>query len=86
MNNEDVRKCLVSTFNEADITVQGEGNKFDVQIVSDLFVGLLPVKRQQQVYACVNEHIASGAIHAITMKLYTKAEWEKARHFRVISG
>jgi acid stress-induced BolA-like protein IbaG/YrbA len=86
MNQEDVRNCLANTFTHAEIIVQGEGNKFDVHIVSDVFAGLTPVKRQQHVYACINEHIASGAIHAITMKLYTKAEWEKARHFRVISG
>jgi len=27
------------------------------------------------VYALVNEHIQSGAIHALTIKAYTKAEW-----------
>lgn len=86
MNIGDVKNCLANTFNDCDIVVEGEGNKFNVQIVGDVFVGLMPVKRQQQVYACINDHIASGAIHAVTMKLYTKAEWEKARHFRVVSG
>lgn len=86
MNSEDVKSCLSSAFSDCEIVVEGEGNKFDVLIVSDVFAGLMPVKRQQQVYACVNDHIASGAIHAITMKLYTKAEWEKARHFRVVGG
>jgi acid stress-induced BolA-like protein IbaG/YrbA len=27
------------------------------------------------VFALVNEHIQSGAIHALTIKAYTKAEW-----------
>lgn len=86
MNADDVKKYLASTFSESEITVEGEGNKFNVQIVSDVFEGLMPVKRQQRVYACINDHIASGAIHAVTMKLYTVAEWEKARHFRVVGS
>ena len=86
MNTDDVKNCLVDAFKESEIIVEGEGNKFNVQIVSDVFEGLMPVKRQQHVYKCINDHIASGAIHAVTMKLYTMAEWEKARHFRVVGG
>lgn len=86
MNTEEVKNCLAQSFENSDIVVEGEGNKFNVQIVSDMFDGLMPVKRQQQVYQCINDHIASGAIHAVTMKLYTKDEWEKARHFRVVGG
>jgi acid stress-induced BolA-like protein IbaG/YrbA len=86
MNNIEVKACLAQAFAGDEIVVNGEGNKFDVHIISDRFSGLMPVKRQQQVYACINEHIVSGVIHAITMKLYTKAEWEKARHFQVVSG
>lgn len=86
MNTDDIKNCLANTFHDCEIIVEGEGNKFNVQIIGDVFVGLMPVKRQQQVYGCIDEHIASGAIHAVTMKLYTKAEWEKARHFKVVSG
>jgi acid stress-induced BolA-like protein IbaG/YrbA len=53
--------------------------------VGDSFEGLSSVKRQQRVYACINEDIVSGTIHAVSMKLYTRAEWEKAKHFHPIS-
>ena len=33
------------------------------------------VKRQQQIYAHLNEWIASGAIHAVTMKFFSQAAW-----------
>ena len=86
MNTEEIKKCLSPHFLHCDITVQGEGNKFNVLIVGDVFSGLTPVKRQQGVYACINEYIASGAIHAVTMKLYTREEWQKARHFQTMGG
>ena len=33
------------------------------------FSGLNAVKRQQKVYAILNSHIISGAIHAVSMNL-----------------
>ena len=53
----------------------GEG-KFQVTAVGNLFEGLNAVKRQQKVYQILNEHIASGAIHAVSMRLLTTAEHE----------
>jgi acid stress-induced BolA-like protein IbaG/YrbA len=38
------------------------------------------------VYAAVNEHIASGAIHALTIKAYTPAEWQTASKLNVSGG
>ena len=33
------------------------------------------IKRHKMVYAILNEHITSGAIHALTIKAHTAAEW-----------
>jgi acid stress-induced BolA-like protein IbaG/YrbA len=37
--------------------------------MGDIFEGLNAVKRQQTIYKVLNEHISSGAIHAVTMRL-----------------
>ena len=47
--------------------------------ISERFAGLSPVKKQQLVYATVNQHIASGAIHALSMQTFTPEEWDKKR-------
>ena len=52
-------------------------------VVSEAFAGLSPVKKQQMVYAPLNEHITSGELHALTIKAYTPAEWEKAKKLQV---
>jgi len=56
-------------------------NSFMLQIVSDAFDGLRALKRQQLVYSCIDEKIKSGEMHAVTMRLYSVAEWEKQKKF-----
>ena len=67
--------------NPEAIEVSGEGSKYNVTIVSEEFTSLRPVAKQQRVYAPLNEHIASGAIHAVTMRTLTPEEWRKAKLF-----
>lgn len=75
MQVADIQALLQQSLADCDITVNGEGSHIDVTVVGDVFVGLRAVKKQQLVYAALNEHIASGAIHAVNMQLYTREEW-----------
>lgn len=82
MNPEAIKSLLAAAFPDAiEIEVSGEGGKFQVTIVSEAFAGLRPVAKQQRVYAPLNEYIASGAIHAVTMRTLTPEEWRKAKLF-----
>lgn len=82
MTTDEIRDLLLAAFPEADeVQVQGEGAKFTVTVVSDRFEGMRPVAKQQLVYAPLNPHIATGAIHAVTMRLLTREEWRKAKLF-----
>lgn len=69
MQAQEVKELLLQRF--ANVEVEGEGAKFHLTIVSSEFEGLNPVKRQQLVYGCLTEQIASGVIHAVTMSLST---------------
>jgi len=75
MQAEDVKALLENGLEAELIEVQGEGAKYHVTVVSTQFEGLLPVKKQQLVYGCLNAEIASGAIHAVTMSLFTPEQW-----------
>lgn len=74
MHANEVKALLEAQLSDAEVSVDGEGCDFRLTIVSDLFTGLNPVKRQQLVYSHLNELIASGAIHAVTMTTQTPAE------------
>lgn len=78
---ETIEQLVQEIINCQHIKAEGDGSHFSVTIVSEDFAGLRSVKRQQMVYKAVNEHIASGAIHALTIKAYTDEEWQKVKHF-----
>lgn len=71
---EDIEARLREELRAAEVTVDGAGNRFEIDVVSDEFAGLSRVKRQQLVYAAIDDLIASGAIHAVTIKAATPAE------------
>lgn len=74
MDAKQIEELLQAQFLGGRIEVAGGEGKFQVAIVSDIFDGLNQVKRQQSVYKVLNEHISSGAIHAVSMRLKTTTE------------
>ncbi len=85
MSPEDVQQRIAAGLPECEITVTGDGSHFEVVAVGDVFAGLSPVRKQQLVYATVNDLITSGELHALTIKAYTPAEWEQARKLQISS-
>lgn len=81
MNSEQLAQILEQAFPNAEVAVTGQAGKFDLRIVDAAFEGKRTVARQQAVYAPINEHIASGAVHAVTIKAMTPEEWRKASLF-----
>ncbi len=78
MDSAQIEELLAAELSDCTITVEGEGGKFLVTAIGQVFEGLNAVKRQQTIYKILNEHISSGAIHAVSMKLMTVAESEAA--------
>lgn len=60
---------------DSKVEITGDGSKFEAHVVSSSFEGLSTIKRHKMVYAVLNEHIKSGAIHALSIKAFTKEEW-----------
>jgi len=71
-----ITQLLAAELPGSEIRVEGGEGKFLVTAVGEVFAGLNAVKRQQKIYQILNQHIASGAIHAVTMRLYTAAEFD----------
>ncbi len=75
METTEVQKIIQAGINDSEVKVTAGGSKYTAIVVSDEFEGKTMVAEQKMVYALVNEYIQSGAIHALTIKAYTKAEW-----------
>lgn len=78
MQPSDVKALLESRIEGCQFHIQGEGCNFQVIAVGEIFGGLSPVKRQQMIYSVLSDEIASGALHAVSIKTYTPAQWEQA--------
>ena len=50
-----------------------------ITVVSEKFSGLSMVKQQQGVMASLTEPLATGRLHAVTIKSYTPSQWQEKR-------
>jgi len=76
-----IKEKLESVLTLDECIVKGENGTFQVIAVSEQFETLSRVKKQQVIYAPLKEDIASNAIHALSIKALTPAEWQKQKHF-----
>ena len=74
LQTSEIEQLLIAALPDCEIQVEGGDGKYLVAAIGDVFEGLNAVKRQQTIYKILNDHIASGAIHAVSMKLQTPAE------------
>lgn len=74
ISNDSVENMIRQQMEDAEITVAGDGYKYEATVVSTAFEGLNTLKRHQLVYAAVNDAITSGELHALTIKALTPDE------------
>ncbi|MEK8098943.1 BolA family iron metabolism protein IbaG [Morganella morganii] len=79
MDTNEIKQVLMDKLALTDAIVTGDGSHFQVIAVGDLFDGMSRVKQQQAVYAPLMEYIADNRIHALSIKAYTLAQWERDR-------
>lgn len=71
---DEIETSLQESLSPMQLEVELAGNHCTINVVSEQFAGLNRVKRQQLVYACINEKIASGALHAVNIKALSPDE------------
>jgi acid stress-induced BolA-like protein IbaG/YrbA len=74
MNPEKIQQLIQQGMPSATVEVSGGEGKYIAQVISDDFTDLPLIKRHKLVYACVNNEIASGELHALTIVAKTSAE------------
>jgi monothiol glutaredoxin len=71
----EVTQLVRQGINDAKVKVEGEGCDLMITVVSSQFDDLSLVKKQQLVMATLKEPLASGKLHAVSVKAYTPDEW-----------
>ncbi|MDW3095427.1 MAG: BolA/IbaG family iron-sulfur metabolism protein [Gammaproteobacteria bacterium] len=75
METAEIKKLIEDGIANAEAIVTGDGGKYEATVISPAFEGLSMLKEHQLVYKTVNAQIASGELHALTIKAYTPEEW-----------
>lgn len=80
MTPQALNDLLSQAFPDSAIQVQdltGGGDHYQVMLVSEAFRGLSLIKQHQLVYAALQAHLDSGAIHALALKTYSPEQWQQ---------
>ena len=75
METTAVEQLIRAGIPDAEVEVTGDGSHFDAVVVSPAFAGLTPIKKQRLVMDTVKAQIASGELHALSIKTFTPEQW-----------
>ena len=81
MGNDEIIALLQESLNLQEIKVTGEGGHYQIIAIDDSFDAMSRVKRQQFVYRPLSDLISEGTIHAVSIKTFTTAQWERDKLF-----
>lgn len=81
MEINEIKTLLEAALDVDLVKVSGEGSHYNVIVVGDMFDGMSRIKKQQAVYNPLSEQIASGAIHALSIKAFTPEQWKRESLF-----
>ena len=76
-----VEKLITEVLTLDEIQVKFDGSQCSIIAVSDMFDELSRVKRQQAVLAPLADIIKDGSIHAVSVKTFNKAQWQRDKLF-----
>lgn len=85
MEVSEIKALIENGLSGVEAKVTGDGSHYEAIVIGECFDGLSMVAQQKLVYATINDHITSGAIHAVSIKTYTPAQWKKASQFQIKS-
>ncbi|NCA69218.1 MAG: BolA/IbaG family iron-sulfur metabolism protein [Sphingobacteriia bacterium] len=74
METETVAQLIRQGLPDAQVEVTGDGSHFDALVVSPAFEGLTLIARHRLVKETVKAQIASGELHALSLKTLTPSQ------------
>jgi len=74
MNENEIVERVKTLYPEAIIDVDGADCNFSLFIISDAFEGMNTLQRQKPILALFSAELASGKLHALSIKARTQAE------------
>lgn len=80
MEIQTIKNILKNTLKCNNIHIDSNGKYFKIVVISDIFIKLSRIQREQIVYQPLTSYIKNNDIHAISIYTYTLKEWEIKNH------
>ncbi|MCX7260333.1 MAG: BolA/IbaG family iron-sulfur metabolism protein [Burkholderiales bacterium] len=77
MTAQELQDLIAAGLPCAHLQVQGDGRHWYATLVSAEFEGKRLIQRHQRVYATLGNRMVTDEVHALSMRTYSTAEWEK---------
>jgi len=72
--DEQITAAIQARMPDATVDAQVDGNHAVITVVSEAFAGKSRVQKQQAVYACIDEFIKDGRLHAVSIRALMPGE------------
>lgn len=79
MNPDEIKQLIETGIADCEARVTGDGSHFEAIVISEEFAGMSTLKKQQRVFATLGDRVTSGAIHALSIRAYTREEWAQSQ-------
>ena len=83
MDTQEIETVLREALSLTEVYVTVEGTHFQIVAVGDCFDGMSKIKQQQAIYAPLMDRITSGEMHALSIKTFTPAQWQREKIFNM---
>lgn len=83
METSDIEKIINDAVELDELHVKFDGSQCKIIAIADFLGELSRVKKQQTLYSPLSNAIKDGAIHAVTIKTFTTAEWQREKMFNL---
>lgn len=78
MTAEELQSLIAAGLPCDHLSVEGDGRHWFATIVSPSFEGMRPIARHKLVYATLGDRMKTDEVHALSMKTFTPAEYQKS--------
>lgn len=79
ITHSEVEALILRDYPGAQIAIEGEGCNLSIRVVSSAFADMALVKQHQGVMQSLSEPLASGRLHAVTLKTQTAEQQQPSQ-------
>ncbi len=79
ISHNNIAELISAALPKAKVQVEDpnhDGQHFSAIVIAEQFEGLSMIKQHKLVYGAIQEHLDSGAIHALQLKTHSLSQWQ----------